>query len=348
MNETKTTLTSGSAVAARSVAESMGVREAVLAGALLDMFERLHACVAIKDAASGRYVYASERYAELFERAAADIVGSTDADLLDAAQIATARSAEQAALSGSSAPIDHRIERDGHRREFSVTRIPVPRDDGSAPRHVIAAWQETTQERQREQQLHNALGQLEQQQLAAEMQRRELQDQALRDAPTGLYQRVHFDDQLRREVDLSSREHREFALVMISIDPPTDAVRAAGAEARHRVLEALGRLLRGNTRAMDASCRLDEHHFAILLSGVGLATAHSRMEGLRRQCATQIVVLDGRDLGFTVSMGVASFPHTAHTEDELLRAANTALAEAQKRGGNHVTLASIRFELGAS
>jgi diguanylate cyclase (GGDEF)-like protein len=175
-----------------------------------------------------------------------------------------------------------------------------------------------------------------------------LQDQALRDAPTGLYQRVHFDDQLRREVDLSSREHREFALVMISIDPPTDAVRAAGAEARHRVLEALGRLLRGNTRAMDASCRLDEHHFAILLSGVGLATAHSRMEGLRRQCATQIVVLDGRDLGFTVSMGVASFPHTAHTEDELLRAANTALAEAQKRGGNHVTLASIRFELGAS
>ena len=77
------------------------------------------------------------------------------------------------------------------------------------------------------------------------------------------------------------------------------------------------------------------------------STAHSRMEGLRRQCATQIVVLDGRDLGFTVSMGVASFPHTAHTEDDLMRAAEQAMAEARKRGGNHVTLASIRFELGA-
>jgi len=65
--------------------------------------------------------------------------------------------------------------------------------------------------------------------------------------------------------------------------------------------------------------------FAILLSGVGLATAHSRMEGLRRQCATQIVVLDGRDLGFTVSMGVASFPHTAHTQEDLMRAADLAL-----------------------
>ena len=68
------------------------------------------------------------------------------------------------------------------------------------------------------------------------------------------------------------------------------------------------------------------------------------MEGLRRQCATQIVVLDGQELGFTVSMGVASFPHTAHTQEELLDACETALAEAQRRGGNHVTLASIKFE----
>ncbi len=116
--------------------------------------------------------------------------------------------------------------------------------------------------------------------------------------------------------------------------------------ARTRVLEALGRLLRSNTRAMDASCRLDEHRFAVLLSGVGLATAHSRMEGLRRQCATQIVVVDGQELGFSVSMGVSSFPHTALNQEELLRASETALVEAKRRGGNHVTLASIRFEAG--
>ena len=83
---------------------------------------------------------------------------------------------------------------------------------------------------------------------------------------------------------------------------------------------------------------------SVLLSGVGLATAHSRMEGLRRQCATQIVVQDGQELGFTVSMGVASFPHTARSQDDLLAACDAALAEAQRRGGNVVTLASIRFE----
>ena len=44
-------------------------------------------------------------------------------------------------------------------------------------------------------------------------------------------------------------------------------------------------------------------------------------------------------------MGVASFPHTAHTQEELMKSTELALAEAQRRGGNHVTLASIRFEL---
>jgi diguanylate cyclase (GGDEF)-like protein len=228
------------------------------------------------------------------------------------------RNADQAALGQPQASTtDHRIERDRQRREFSVTRLALPSADGGAPRTAVHVWVETTLVLQREAQLTKALQQLEQQQIATEALRRETQDQALRDNVTGLYQRAHFDDQLRREVDLSSREHREFALVSIALDPLPEPVRAHGELARTRVLEAIGRLLRGNTRVMDASCRLDDDRFAILLSGVGLATAHSRMEGLRRQCATQIVVLEGKELGFTVSMGVASFPHTAHTQDEL-------------------------------
>jgi diguanylate cyclase (GGDEF)-like protein len=106
----------------------------------------------------------------------------------------------------------------------------------------------------------------------------------------------------------------------------------------------MGRLLRSGTRAMDASARLDSRRFLVMLSGVGLATAHSRMESLRRRCATQIVAIAGRDLRFTTSMGVASYPHTAADGEQLLAACEAALAEARRRGGNQVTLASIRFE----
>ena len=44
-----------------------------------------------------------------------------------------------------------------------------------------------------------------------------------------------------------------------------------------------------------------------------------------------------------VSMGVASFPHTAQTQDELREACESAFSEARQRGGNRVTLASIEF-----
>ena len=71
------------------------------------------------------------------------------------------------------------------------------------------------------------------------------------------------------------------------------------------------------------------------------------MEGLRRQVATQLLVVEGQEFGFTVSMGVASFPHTAHTQDEVVGACQAALAEAARRGGNNVVLAAIRFQANA-
>ena len=349
MNETTPDLPLARTEMARSLTRTLEADAAGLSAVLLEMLDRVDVLLAIKDVASGRYLHVNAAMAELFGQSPTAMLGATDAELMEPAQAAAMRAAEQTALAHAAPALsEHRVERDGRKREFSVTRMALPASDGSAPRRVLCVWLDRTAAHQREHQLQQALAQLEQQQLAAETLRRETQDQTLRDTATGLYQRLPFDDQLRREVDLSSREHREFALVSIALDPFSDAVKSAGGDAHTRVLEALGRLLRSNTRAMDASCRLSEDCFAVLLSGVGLATAHSRMEGLRRQCATQIVVLDGRDLGFTVSMGVASFPHTAHSETDLMQAADKALREAQHRGGNHVALASIRFELGAT
>lgn len=342
MTETKPLAVPARVDNARALTASLGLAPQALGALVFTLADRLDAPLAIKEAATGRYVYANSRMDTLVGRTAD---GLADDDWLDAAQAATLRTADQSAMVQTLPQVsEHRIDRKGVRREFSVTRQALAAQDGGAPRYLCCLWFDQTLQRQHETQLQLALQQLEQQQQASEAFRREMQDQALRDTVTGLYQRAHFDDQLRREVDLSSREHREFALVSVALDPLSDEVKALGPEARQRVLEALGRLLRSNTRAMDASCRLEEDLFAVLLSGVGLATAHARMEGLRRQCATQIVMLNGRDLGFTVSMGVASFPHTAHTQEELLQAADAALAEARRRGGNHVTLASIRFE----
>jgi diguanylate cyclase (GGDEF)-like protein len=321
------------------------VDESALREVLLAWLERSEGLLSVKEIGSGRYVHVNPRMAALLGRPPAEVIGLTDVDLMESGQWAQLRAADQSAAAlGTPQVSEHRLERAGQRREFSVFRQVLPAVDGGAPRFLCSLWTELTDSRARDAQLQRALQQIENQQRVGEAMRREAPQGGPRDADTGLYQRVHFDDQLRREVDLSSREHREFALVSIILDPLPEKALSLGAAARTRVLEALGRLLSSNTRAMDASCRLDEARFAVLLSGVGLATAHSRMEGLRRQCATQIVMLDGHELGFTVSMGVASFPHTALSEAELLQASDSALDQARRRGGNHVKLASIRFE----
>lgn len=299
--------------------------------------------LAVQDAESGRLVHANEAMATFLGRPLADLMGRSDAELFDASLATALRAAAQTALAQAEPLLsEHRFDWRGSKHEFEVLRWASPAADPNR-RWLCSVWTGLGVERQRESQLRLALTQIEQQQQANMLLQRELADQAMRDPASGLYRRAHFDDQLRREVDLSTREHREFAIVFLEIDPPGERVLGFGEAGEHRVLEAVGRLLRSGTRAMDASCRHDRRLFAVLLSGVGLATAHARMEGLRRKCAAHIVVLEGQEFGFTVSMGVASFPHTAHTQDALVAACESALAEARRRGGNHVTLAAIRF-----
>ena len=317
-----------------------------LLGAVCEaLVERGGDALAIQDAASGRFVHASAAMLEWLGLPVDAVLGRTSGELFESPAAAALRIAEQAALSHP-APLtsEHRFDWNGARREFAVLRVATEADV-EGRRWLVSVWSDLAPLRQREAQLRQALEQIELQQRANEQLRKELADQGLRDPATGLYSRAHFEDQLRREVDLSTREHREFAIVFIELDPACDDVRALGPAGEQAILAAMGRLLRGGTRAMDASCRLDERRFAVLLSGVGLATAHSRMESLRRRCATEIVVHEGRELGFSVAMGVASFPHTAHTQQELVAACEAALVEARRRGGNHVTLAAIRFEV---
>lgn len=316
----------------------------VLAGLLPAVLQRQGDLLAVKDLRSGQCVHANAEMLAFLRLGAAEVRGRLDSELFAPGVATVLRAAEHTALAqGEPMTSEHRFEIHGSRHEFSVLRWATPvRVDGQ--RWLCSVWHDLAPERQREAQLRAALDQIEQQQRANELLQRELADQALRDPASGLYRRGHFEDQLRREVDLSTREHREFAVVFIELDPLTPQVLALGATGSQRVFEAIGRLLRSGTRAMDASCLYDERRFAVLLSGVGLATAHARMEGLRRKCATQIVVHEGQDLGFTVAMGVASFPHTAQTQEALVVACDEALAEARRRGGNHVTLAAIRFD----
>lgn len=312
--------------------------------ALCQALEHLGASVTLKDAGTGQYLFASASAPALLGWSRTEAVGCTDVDLLDGATAATLRAADsQAQASGAPVRTEHQLAVGGQRIVLQAQRTVLPPSEGSGPR-LLCVWTSTETARRKDEQLKTALAQLESQQAAFDELRREFNDHQVRDPATGLYQRPHFEEQVRREVDLSVREQREFALVIMAADGIDALAQAQGPAAADLVCETLGRLLRAKTRVMDAPCRLDAQRFAVLLSGVGLATAHSRMEGLRRQCTTHIVAYQGQELHFSVSMGIASFPHTASTLEDIEHAAETALAEAVRKGGNRVALAAIRFE----
>ena len=305
--------------------------------ALTEALEKLGLPVYTKDAA-GRYTHLNAAAVAALG-VPAEACGLTDAELLTAPTAGALRAADQAALARPGVSVsEHSLEFGGERREFLGARVPL---GGGA---LLGVWVERSERTRLSGQLQQALHQLEEQQRANELLRSDAENRNAPGEPVrSIGRREQFDDQLRREIDLSLREHREFAVVYIHVDAPPAGSPPHDEAGRERVFEAMGRLLRSNTRAMDAPCRLEGERFALLLSGMGLATAHARMEGMRRQCATQLVPKGGAALRFTVSMGLASFPHTAQTQAGLLKAAETALAQAMQRGGNHVALASIAF-----
>lgn len=142
-----------------------------------------------------------------------------------------------------------------------------------------------------------------------------------------------FDVQLRREIDLASREQREFALLSISADPPP-AARPVGADT---VEDPTRNWLHEQVRAMDSVFRMAAGRYKVLLSGAGLAAAHGRAGLLLRRHGEQFPDV-------TMTIGVASCPHTERDPGALVIAADGAMQQSRDQGGNRIAVARIRFD----
>jgi diguanylate cyclase (GGDEF)-like protein len=310
-----------------------------LAPGLLALMQASGSMLSIKDSSSGRYLWANAAMLGFLGQDLQGLVARTDLELMPQADAAALRAADQRALAAGSPSADtHHFERGGHKVELLSWRC-VLGSGGPAPR-ILTLWRHHAQSGV-EQRLQQALAQIERQQAALDKLRQ--QQSQVQDRPNELFRREHFEAQLRREVALAQREGREFALVLLAVDRLEPLLQQRGAAAAARVADALGQLMRGNTRAMDVLSQLGPDRFAILFSGIGLATAHARVEQLRRACASEVLVQDGESFGFEISAGVASFPHSADALAALSQAAIRALNDARQRGGNQVALASIQL-----
>jgi diguanylate cyclase (GGDEF)-like protein len=181
--------------------------------------------------------------------------------------------------------------------------------------------------------------------MAGALQQREqkLQEQAISDPLTGLYNRRYLSEFLPRELGRSGRNTVPVAVMLIDLDHFKRVNDSFGHEAGDIVLVAVGALLKEKVRGSDIACRYGGEEFALVLPETGEEPAARRAEAIRVAISALALSHAGKPLGkVTASFGIALFPDHAQDTDTLLRVADMALYAAKGAGRNRVIVGHRR------
>lgn len=167
----------------------------------------------------------------------------------------------------------------------------------------------------------------------------EIEEVSLRartDALTGLANRRHFDEQLRRVVAETDRFGGTCSLILVDLDHFKSVNDNYGHEAGDTVLCHVADVLREGVRTVDVCARYGGEEIAILLPQTTEQGAFELAERLRQTLERRPSSHAGRQIPVTASFGVATYPVPVPYGDWLVLAADKALYEAKASGRNRV------------
>ena len=153
------------------------------------------------------------------------------------------------------------------------------------------------------------------------------------DALTQVASRRHLLEVLEREVSRSRRYDRNLALAMIDIDHFKDLNDRHGHLTGDRLLQRIANRLSRGLRKEELLGRYGGEEFILIMPELRLDQAVSLCEKLRARVEADRFLLDGAEIGMTVSIGVATFFPSMSVED-LIGAADERLYRAKAEGRN--------------
>jgi diguanylate cyclase (GGDEF)-like protein/putative nucleotidyltransferase with HDIG domain len=149
------------------------------------------------------------------------------------------------------------------------------------------------------------------------------QEQAFKDALTGLANPRALQFQVAREVGRARRTSSQFSLLLLDLDDFKTINDDHGHLAGDRALQEVARVLQETTRPYDTCIRYGGDEFVVLLSACGGAETDERRRQL--QAAVAGISLhgdDGRRIDLRVSAGASVFPEDGETYERLLARAD--------------------------
>jgi len=158
------------------------------------------------------------------------------------------------------------------------------------------------------------------------------------DALTGLGDNATFAATLNSSFRSAAAAARPLGLILLDVDHLRKINDQLGYEAGDEVLQKLAGILRVTVEDEERIARLSGDSFAILIPGGGRGEARQLAAAVRSTVERFRFFPSGEPNmpRVTVSLGAASFPADADTEDELFDRSRDALAEARSMGRNRV------------
>ena len=160
-----------------------------------------------------------------------------------------------------------------------------------------------------------------------------LEHAATHDSLTDLPNRALFLDRLAQALRHAARSQEPLTFALFDIDRFRDINKRYGHLGGDALLQAVAARTRACLRAADTVARVGGDEFAVLLPGAPPAQA-ARVLGKIVTANAAPLRHDGREIGATVSVGVASYPHDASDGEALRKLADQAMYAAKARGGN--------------
>jgi diguanylate cyclase (GGDEF)-like protein len=170
-----------------------------------------------------------------------------------------------------------------------------------------------------------------------ELQRGEIERAAALDSLTGVASRPAVLDRLRIEAAAARRYAHPVAVVLLDVDRFAQLNHEYGLETGDKVLREVALRLRLRIREADALGRVGGDAFAAILPHTDEGGAATFARAVLDRLVERRYATDRGEVAVTASIGIALMrPGMTLSEEELLAAAEEALASAKAAGGNRI------------
>jgi len=166
-----------------------------------------------------------------------------------------------------------------------------------------------------------------------------VQDMAVRDPLTKLFNRRYFFERLASELSQCRAEGRKSCVLLCDIDHFKAVNDKYGHQAGDAILIGFADVCRSIIRDCDVLARYGGEEFIFLLPGLTADEGYRAAQRIRLKIAAQTFAFGGQELKITASCGVATFPDHGADVASLIRMADMALYAAKAAGRNIVITA---------